>query len=287
MTETIEAWVHDSVLRLARDEPEMRRTARIVGRFLADCEIRTPADLLPATLAGWLVTLRYRGRRPRTVRNHLAAVRQWSRWLEVQGIVDRPPFESVRSARCDGDDGVDAITEAQGEALLALARREMEHPRWQVRDNAAARLAAYVLMLDCGLRISEVRAQEWCDVDLDSRVMRITRDKARRNDRIPLGDRAVEVLAMLREHQASRGEAAAKVVPCGPNAKKLRADLDAVGCRGERGVYHRLRKSAITRRALAGVPLAILARWARHRDPATTLRYVRPTMDELRRLVAG
>ena len=286
MLDTIELWVEDCCSRLARDRAEMRRTSRIVGRFLVDCGIESPADLRPATLADWLADLARR-RKPRTVRNHLAAIRQWSRWLEEREIVERQPFEAVRTARCDGDDGVDAITEQQAEALIALARGEMEHPRWQVRHNAAARLAAYVLMLDCGLRISEVRAQRWEDCDLDRREMRITRDKARRNDRVPLGDRAVETLRMLREIQASHGEASERVVPTGPNAKKLRADLDAVGCRGEPGVYHRLRKAAITRRALAGVPLAILARWARHRDPATTMRYVRPTMDELRRLVAG
>jgi integrase len=285
MTKTLIAWVRDSCARLMRDEAEMQRTARIVARFIEDCDIEQPADLRPAALANWLAGLAAR-RKPRTVRNHLAAIRQWSRWLEVQGIVERQPFESVKTARCDGDDGVDAITEEQAERLIANARDELHDRRGTVRKNAPARLVAYVLMLDCGLRISEVRAQRWDDVDLDRREMRITRDKARRNDRVPLGDRAVEVLRMLREVQAD-GDSEERVVPVGPNAKKLRDDLDRVGCRGEPGVYHRLRKSAITQRALAGVPLAILARWARHRDPATTMRYVRPTVDEMRRAMAG
>ena len=219
---------------------------------------------------------------PRTVRNELAAVRQWSRFLEASGEVERAPFESVKVARCDSDDGCDAITDEQAEALLRNAREECQHDRWQIRANAPARLAAYHLMLDCGLRIGEVRAQQWDDVDLANRTMRITRDKAKRRDTIPLPLRVVAVLRWLRRVQEAEGVELDRVVPSGPNAKKMRDDLDRVGCRGEAGRFHRLRKHAITSRAMQGWDMWRLTRWARHRDPKTTLRYVRPTTDDLR-----
>lgn len=281
MRETIEAWVRDAVERLRHDPTNARRTAQIVERFLEECGIGSLDDLRAPDLMGWL-RREATAKAPRTVRNELAAVRQWSRFLAATGEVERPPFETVKVARCDSDDGCDAITEAQAEALVANARAECGDGDGRRSANAPARLAAYVLMIDCGLRIGEVRAQRWSDVDLARRTMRISRDKARRKDVIPLGRRAVAVLRWLRMRQRAEGVEVERVCPCGPNAKKTRIDLDRVGCRGEAGRFHRLRKWAITSRAMQGWDVWRLTKWARHRDPKTTLRYVRPTADDLR-----
>ena len=279
--ETLTSWIEDAVERLRQDPTNAERAARIVERYLAEAGIESVDDLRAPGLMAWL-RREAQAEAPRTVRNELAAVRQWSRFLEASGEVERAPFESVKVARCDSDDGCDAITDEQAEALLRNAREECQHDRWQIRANAPARLAAYHLMLDCGLRIGEVRAQQWDDVDLANRTMRITRDKAKRRDTIPLASRVVAVLRWLRRVQEAEGVELDRVVPSGPNAKKMREDLDRVGCRGEAGRFHRLRKHAITSRAMQGWDMWRLTRWARHRDPKTTLRYVRPTTDDLR-----
>lgn len=281
MRETIRGWVRDSIERLRQDPIGAERTARIVERFLAEAGIESPEDLRAPGLARWLRDESAR-KAPRTVRNELAAVRQWSRYLEVEGVLERAPFEALRVARCDGDDGCDAITDEQAEALIANARAECDHDRWTVRSNAPARLAAYCLMLDCGLRIGEVRAQRWDDVDLAARTMRITRDKSKRRDTIPLPRRVVAVLRWLRYVHRAEGRLGDRVIPSGPNPKKMRLDLDRVGCRGESGRFHRLRKHAITSRAMQGWDVWRLTRWARHRDPKTTMRYVTPRVDDLR-----
>ncbi|MGA1046209.1 MAG: tyrosine-type recombinase/integrase, partial [Phycisphaerales bacterium] len=223
--ETIKRWVDDAVERLRQDPTNARRTSQIVARFLAEAGIESVDDLRAPGLMEWL-RREATAKAPRTVRNELAAVRQWSRFLEATGEVERAPFESVKVARCDSDDGCDAITDEQAERLLANAREECRSERWQVSANAPARLAAYVLMLDCGLRIGEVRAQRWSDVDLERRTMRISRDKARRKDVIALPRRAVAVLRWLRRVQVAEGLELVRVVPAGPNAKKLRAALD-------------------------------------------------------------
>jgi len=280
--ETLHAWIADAVERLRQDPTNAQRAARVVERYLSEAGIEGPDDLRAPGLMAWL-RREALGKARRTVRNELAAVRQWSRFLEATGTVERAPFESVKVARCDSDDGCDAITDEQAEALIANAREECSSDRWQIRANAPARLAAYMLMLDCGLRIGEVRAQRWDDVDLQRRLMRITRDKAKRRDVIPLPLRVAAVLRWLRRAQAAEGvETGGKVVPCGPNAKKMRADLDRVGCAGEGGRFHRLRKHAITSRAMQGWDVWRLTKWSRHRDPKTTMRYVRPTAEDLR-----
>lgn len=279
--ETLSAWIEDAVERLRQDPTNAERAARVVERYLAEAGIESVDDLRAPGLMAWL-RREAQAKAPRTVRNELAAVRQWSRFLEASGEVERAPFEAVKVARCDSDDGCDAITDEQAEALLANAREECRSGRWQIRANAPARLAAYHLMLNCGLRIGEVRAQRWDDVDLAARTMRITRDKAKRRDTIPLPPRVVAVLRWLRRVQEAEGVELDRVVPSGPNAKKMRLDLDRVGCAGEAGRFHRLRKHAITSRAMQGWDVWRLTRWSRHRDPKTTMRYVRPTTEDLR-----
>lgn len=275
IAETVRRWVEDSVRRLRHDPVNARSVARIVERFVTGAGVQSLDDLKPARLLDWLGR-EASGKRPRTVRNELAAIRQWTRYLAASEVLDDAPFESVRVARCDSDDGCDAVTEGQAEQLIANARTEVHAERWQVRANAPARLVAYLMMVETGFRIGEVRGQLWSDVDLVSRTIRISRDKAKRRDLVEISPRLAAALRWLRMRQQSDGTFADRVIPCGPNAKKLRADLDRVGCRGEFGRFHRLRKFAITSRATDGWGLWELTRFARHRDPKTTLRYVRP-----------
>ena len=254
----------------------------MVARFITECRINDADDLVARDLALWLQRLHDSGLRPRTVRNYLVVIRSWVRWMIVNQVISSDPFQSVRTRRCDGDDGCVAITKHQAELLIANARSECDALDGRISRNAWSRYVAYVLMIDCGLRVGEVRRQRWQDIDLSQLTMRITHDKSRRNDRIPIGRRVAEV---LNETMQRFGRSIGLVIELGPNAKKMRADLDQVGCRGEPGRFHRLRKFAITDRAVRGMPLSLLARWARHRDPSTTMRYVTPSVEQMRRFI--
>lgn len=282
LTPTIDEWQRDQIERLGNDPVNTGRMALIVRRFVEETEASRPADLTPSLLAGWLARLE---RAPATARNYAVALRSWGRYLAIAGVVATSPFESVRVPKVtNATAGADPITDEQAEALVANARAECAAERWQVRSNAPARLVAYCLMLDAGLRIGEVRAQVWRDIDLEARTLTVSADKSKRRDRMPLTVRLVEVLTMLRELQGDAARPEARVVPIGPNAKKMRDDLDRVGAQGQAGRFHRLRKHAITSRAKPGVSMYALAQWARHRDPKTTARYVRASVEELRGL---
>ncbi len=279
---TLAGFVRDQQNRLGVLPVNATRTGRMVERMLEGCGFRAWGDLDARRVADWLVEQRRRWR-PATERNHASAIRSWGRWALLEGYIDRDPFQGLRVPRClDTSAGVDPITVEQADALIERARAECDASKAQVSVNAPARLAAYILMFEAGLRISEVRKQRWGDVDLDARALRVTADKSKRRDEMPLPSRAVEMLAFVLEIARARGTAGPDdlVVPTGPNARKLRADLAAVGATGP-GVFHRLRKGAITARAANG-SVWELTRWARHRDPRTTLRYVRHTADSLR-----
>lgn len=268
---SITEWTRDNVDRLGHDPTNAASLGRIVQRYVRD----VGGDVRAASLMRWLAD-ESKTKRPRTVRNQLCAVRSWGRWMHASGLTASPMFETVRAERCVSDDGTDAISADQAELLISRARAECFSPRWQTRWNAPARLAAYVLMLEVGFRVGEVRAQRWRDVDLVSRTIRISRDKSRRQDVVELGRRPAAILRWLRMRQREAGLLSQFVCPNGPNAKKIRGDLDAIGCVGEPGRFHRLRKYAITRRAMEGWDVWSLTYFARHRDPKTTMRYVRP-----------
>lgn len=286
LRQTVGRWVEDAVTRLRQDRVNARRVGMIVQRFLTEAAVERFEDLRPARLMDWLGK-ESQAKRPRTVRNQLAAIRQWSRFLAATEAIEDAPFESVRVARCDSDDGCDAITDEQAEALIRNARQEISAERWQVHANAGVRFVAYLMMIDLGLRISEVRSQAWSDIDLARRTMRVTRDKAKRRDLVELTPRLAAALRWLRWRQQISGENPERVCPSGPNAKKVRSDLDRVGCRGQSGVYHRLRKFAITSRAEDGWGVWDLVRFARHRDPKTTMRYIKPSSEVRRSVIHG
>lgn len=278
-------WAADAVQRLGVDPANAEAQTRVVQRFLSEAGIDCMGDLRAPVLMRWLAG-ESRRKRPRTVRNELCAIRQFGRFLAAVEAVPSSPFESVRVARCVSDDGCAAISVDQATALVELARSEAfdGSRRWQTRWNAGNRLIAYMLMLELGLRVGEVRAQRWEDVDLDKRILRVSRDKSRRRDAVELPSKMVAALRWHRRCQIRAGSGCERVVSVGPNAKKMRSDLDAVGCNGETGRFHRLRKHAITQRALSGWDVWLLARFARHRDPKTTMRYVKPA-DDIRRTV--
>lgn len=283
--QSLAEWVRDASVRLKQVPDDAEGRARVVSRFLADQGIRSLNDLTAPKLMDWLTGLSETKARS-TVRNRLAAIRQWSRFLHATGKIEHLPFESVKVAKCVGDNGCDPLTQHQAIRLIENTRRDMSANHHARRNSARSRLAAYLLMLDAGLRVKEVRCQSWSDIDFKRRVLTVTNDKAGRRDKVPLSPKTVAALRLLRIEMTRAGVSSDLVMHSGgPNAKTLRQDLDRVGCSGEAGRYHRLRKFAITERARLGWGMWELATFARHRDPKTTMRYVRlapsdlPTVD--------
>jgi integrase len=137
--------------------------------------------------------------------------------------------------------------------------------------------AVVTLGLHTGLRLGELRAQRWADVDLVARTMRITRPKSGKPESLPLNQTARATLAELERTDPL-------VFPKLP--KKLsdlfiryvrKAELSDV-------TFHCLRDTFISRLA-PHVTTPTLMTLARHRDYRTTRRYVRVDGAHLRAAV--
>ncbi len=144
----------------------------------------------------------------------------------------------------------------------------------------------YRLALLTGLRRSEMASLQWRDVVLDGAEphlrLRAAATKAKREDEIPLHDKAVLLLQRLRSG-ASGGDG--RVFPEFPSTQQLYRDLAAAGIQqvsgrqavpnasGETIDFHSLRRTFGTGLARAGVAPLQLKRLMRHRDLRTTDAY--------------
>lgn len=264
-------WEEDSVARLGRDRYSTAKQARIVWRFFAEAGIESITEIRPRPLTDWLMRLARERSSSQTRANALAAVRSFVRWaVETERLAENP-IEHVRIARRErSGPGAEAFTAEEVAALVAVARADMESPNLRLSTNADARMALYLTLAATGLRHGEAKAQVWSDLDLVGRTMTVTRDKSRRNDTVPLCEEAVDVLQWWRR----RGTGLGLVFPSMPTHRTLERDMARCGIVSAVGQWHRFRKTAITLRAEAGVPIWDLTRIARHTDPKTTLRYV-------------
>lgn len=293
LVEELGEWVEDSVARLGRDRFSTEKAARIVGRFISDARIRSLEDIRARPLTGWIRDLAAAGASGQTRANALAAVRSFVRWaVETERLAENP-IEHVRIARKERSaSGAEAFTADEVARLVEVARDDISSPNLRLQRGADARMALYITLATTGLRLGEVKAQTWRDVDLKARTLTVTHDKARRRDTVPLCDEAVEILRWWRERSLDAGGSAAmhadaKVFPSIPTHRTLERDMARAGVASGVGQWHRFRKTAVTLRAEAGVPMWDLTRIARHVDPRTTLRYVTPRDDALRRAAAA
>ena len=133
------------------------------------------------------------------------------------------------------------------------------------------------LALHTGLRLGEIRAQAWRDVNLATGTLVVTRPKSGKYEAIPLNRVAFAVLAELKEHDPLLF----------PDLPKKLSDLFIRYARkaGLTDVtFHCLRDTYISRLA-ADNSTPVLMALARHRDYRTTRRYVQVDGEHLREAV--
>jgi integrase len=160
-----------------------------------------------------------------------------------------------------------------------------EHPRPLTRVEEARLVAVLpahympvvTLALHTGLRLGELRAQQWRDVDLAAGLLTVTRPKSGKSETLPLNRVAFSVLAALEQDGPLLF----------PRLPKKLSDLFIRYAR-KAGLldvtFHCLRDTYISRLA-PHCNTPSLMTLARHRDYRTTQRYVRIDGAHLRQTV--
>lgn len=203
--------------------------------------------------------------------------------LEREWVMRNPVRRAIRPRVYAVNPDIRYLTLEEVEALLRA-----------VPDDDMGRIERplYLAAAMTGMRMGELLALRWMDVDWEARRVRVRRNyvrgefgtpKSRRSSRsVPLTDRLAGELE--RVFAASAFQRDEDLVFTHPHSRKLGTPLDGSKVRKrfkdalERGGirpvrFHDLRHTFGTRMAGAGVPMRTLQEWMGHRDFTTTLVY--------------
>jgi|GEM_PF-4440115 len=249
------------------------KSVRTVRQIAAELEWSTTADLCTDRLVDWLSEQINAGGpgAAKTAKNKLSQVRCFGAYLEVKRHFTNNPFDAIRLPRCRRGKGADAFTWEQMQAIILNAeKREAEN--WQARHKGPLASTFYGFLALSGLRYREARRQRWEDINLAKKVLRLTGDKSKRNDLIPMNEELVALLMDWRNH--SKGEL---VFDRAPSHHTLEVDMKAVGIArgkevaGEKGQWHRWRKGVNTQMARQGIDVDVRRKLMRHTDEKLTM----------------
>jgi site-specific recombinase XerD len=137
-----------------------RQSVTYFGQWLAAQNL--PADLSGLTrdnVLDWLSSMRERGLTAGTVRTRWRGLHRFCRWLVSEEVIDKDPLTGVV---VDSPEPTAVPILSDGE-LAALINACKGRDFIDLRDAAMIRL-----MLDCGLRVSELTGIDEKDLDLDA-----------------------------------------------------------------------------------------------------------------------
>lgn len=216
----------------------------------------------PQRLEHYLTTRQHAGATGATVNRDRAVLSHLFGQLVAQGVLSANPVANVERRR-----------------------ESPEQPRPLTHDEEARLFSVLpvcyrplaLLAIHTGLRLGELRAQAWRDVDVRAATLRVTQPKSGQEEGLPLNSVAVDLLRSLPKD----GPTVFPMIP---------ADFSRVFARIARSVnlaavtFHCLRDTFISRLA-PHVSGPVLMQLARHRDFRTTRRYLKVEGKHLREAV--
>lgn len=224
------------------------------------------------------------GLRPATINRRLDALRRLCRWARGTGALAADAARDVRPMRTTRNRQPAGLTDVEVHALLRAAGASSH-------GLATRNYAMTQLMLQAGLRVSEVAALQVGDVTMSDRSgsVRIRHDKGIKGRDVPLN---VTVRRALKQHLDRRqapGQDAALFVSSRETAMPVRTIQAVVTSLARRAHLKRVAVSAHTLRHTFALgymrdnpgKLVELANLLGHESLDTTALYTRPSRDDL------
>jgi integrase len=217
----------------------------------------------------------------KSINNHLTALRKLLNLAVEWGALDRASKVRGFNLKQEYVSEDEYLTFEESDRLIRAAA-----PEW---------LAFIIVALKTGLRVGELLALKWQDIDLVAAHLIVRRTlwrdqegppKGGRNRKVPLSD---EALATLKAHRHLRGP----YVFCGPSVERLTHSMvkDVVpdACRraglGKRVTTHGLRHTFASHLNIRGATLKAVQELLGHESIEMTLRYAHLTPDVKREAV--
>lgn len=198
---------------------------------------------------------------PGTVNNHLLTLTNCLRWAKKRGLVTELPHVDYLDRKPTTD--VEHLEDAELDAELAKA--------------SGLLLTMMLVAVDTGLRIGELLALRWSDVDHGRKRIRVQRGTYRGHDRptktkaarnVPMTRRVEDVLERHRHKRSA-------LVFCDDDGEAIPYSTAHYWLNARTGIsgWHVLRHTFATRLVSRGVPLKAIQEWMGHSSIKTTMIY--------------
>jgi len=202
----------------------------------------------------------------KTVNNYVgllkAVLRKAKRWDYLDKVPDSEMLKvtNVRS--------VEYLTKKQVQELLKVADDEAKE--------------YIILLLNTGLRISELANLQWGDVDFRRKILTVQSSgdyspKSRKLRYIELNKQAIELLKILKRNKTTHVFGNNNGTPRYSDPRRyteiIQESMSKAGIKGKRIGAHILRHTFISHLLISGVPIKVVQELAGHADIKTTMRY--------------
>ena len=248
--DVLDEWERDATGRLGLHRQTIGHARSAVQELAASVGTDDLAEITADDAIAWL-TLQPSAK---TALNKRGCSRAVFRWMLLHRRIDASPLEHIALRRAPVGRGADPLSPEEVRRVISAAERDGRDRR----STGLNRARFYLFLWGTALRFSEARDQEWADIRWLESSMRVTRDKARRGDIIPI---PAWLLREMERWPRDGPRLFARI----PSHHSLERDMERARVHG-RGDWHRFRKGAITTYARGGVPLHLLAKLSRHRN---------------------
>jgi len=246
----------------ARDRPRsVRFRQSVLAAALPTLGQLPVTAITPQRIEQYLAARQQAGASGGTLNRDRAVLSHLFGQLVAKGTIPRNPVATVPRRQEAPEEPRPLTHDEEARLLMAM-------------DQAETSIAQ--LALNTGLRLGEIRAQAWRDVDLEARALTVTAPKSGMREVIPLNLVALDLLSRLPKDGSILFPA-------------MRPDFSRQFAKKARSVkvpvtFHCLRDTFISRLA-PHVSGPVLMQLARHRDFRTTRRYLKVDGDHLREAV--
>ncbi len=254
-----------------------------------------PGSATSATVRGFMASLEERGLKATSAARRLSAVRQFHKFLYVEGYAPADPTAAV-SAPKRGRALPKVLSVAEVDRLLQVAYEGIQRPEASAPERLrAARMACLLeLLYATGLRVSELIALPRSAARTRDRFL-VVRGKGAKERLVPLTDAsrnaAQAYLARLEEQKKAAGpwlfpaDSESGHLTRQAFARDLKMAAGAAGLRADRVSPHVLRHAFASHLLQNGADLRVIQELLGHADIATTQIYTHVLDERLKDMV--
>jgi integrase/recombinase XerD len=262
--------------------------------FLAEAAAQ-PDSATSTTIRGFMASLEERGLKASSAARRLSAVRQFHKFLYVEGYAPADPTAAVAAPK-RGRVLPKVLSIAEVDRLLQVASEGIAHPQATPPERLrAARMTCLLeLLYATGLRVSELIALPKSAAKTRDRFL-VVRGKGAKERLVPLTDAAKEAantyLALLEEQKKATGpwlfpaDSESGHLTRQAFARDLKAVAGAAGLRADKVSPHVLRHAFASHLLQNGADLRVVQELLGHSDISTTQIYTHVLDERLKSMV--